>query len=126
MWSFLRRIRGGSYPSTGGKVAVYLDESVDAATLVVSDNAVARTVRVEGIGFVDLDDHDNIVAIEVLGASMAMERLKQMERERQPSWSLYDELRASASRFLEQARERVENGETAKAEGTGAARRRQL
>jgi uncharacterized protein YuzE len=120
MWSFLRRTRRGSYPSTGGRVAVYLDESVDAATLVVSDSPVARTVRVEGIGFVDLDANDNIVAIEVLGASKAMERLKQMERETQPSPSLYDELRASASRFLEQARERVENGKTVEAGGTGA------
>ena len=125
MWSFLRRTQRGSYPSTGGRVAVYLDESVDAATLVVSDRSVARTVRVEGIGFVDLDQDDNIVAIELLGASKAMDRLKRMERETQPSRGLYEELRASASRFLEQARERVANGEDVGAVGTEGTSRHQ-
>jgi hypothetical protein len=42
----LKRTRGGSYPSTGG---------------------TAGTVRVESLGFVDLDKDDNVVAIEVLG-----------------------------------------------------------
>src|SRR5919201_772476 len=55
MWSLLRKTRGGSYPSTGGKVDVFLDESADAAILVFSYDRVAKNVRVEGIGFADLD-----------------------------------------------------------------------
>jgi uncharacterized protein YuzE len=111
MWSLLRRTRGGSYPSTGGKVDVYLDESADAATLVISDERVARTVRVEGIGFVDLDKHDNVVAIEVLGASKAIERLERLEREARPDRSLDAALRAAAARFVEHAQARLRNGE---------------
>jgi uncharacterized protein YuzE len=118
MWSLVRRTRRGSYPSTGGKVAVYLDESVDAATIVLSDEPVARTVRVEGIGFVDLDKADEIVAIEVLSASNALERLERIEREARGERSLDDELRASVSRFVEHARAEVENGVSSHAEET--------
>jgi uncharacterized protein YuzE len=118
MWPLTRRTKRGSYPSTGGKVVVYLDESVDAATIVVSDEPVARTERVEGIGFVDLDKNDNIVAIEVLAASEALERLEQMERHAETKQTLDDELRASASRFVEHARRvRVKNSESVEAEG---------
>lgn len=111
MWSLLRRIRGGSYPRTGGKVDVYLDETADAATLVVSNERVAKTVRIEGIGFADLDKHGNVVALELLGARKAMERLERLERESQQHRSLDEELRAAASRFVEQAQAQLENGE---------------
>lgn len=123
MWRLMRRTRRRSYPSTGGRVVVYLDESVDAATIVVSDEPVERTVRVDGIGFVDLDENDDVVAIEVLAASKALDRLERMEREAQPRRGLDDELRASASRFVEQARELVQNGEGVETERAGKSRR---
>ena len=123
MWRLMRRTRRGSYPSTGERVVVYLDESVDAATIVVSDEPVERTVRVDGIGFVDLDENDDVVAIEVLAASKALDRLERMEREAQPRRGLDDELRASASRFVEQARELVQNGEGVETERAGKSRR---
>jgi uncharacterized protein YuzE len=111
MWSLLRKTRGGSYPSTGGKVDVFLDESADAAILVFSYDRVAKTVRVEGIGFADLDKDGNVVALELLGARKALERLERLEREAQTHRSFDDELRAAASRFVEQARAQLENGE---------------
>ena len=111
MWSLLRRTRGGSYPSTGGKIDVYLDESVDAATLVVSDRRVARTVRLKHIGLVDLDEDDNVVAIELFGASKALERLGRLEQRAGASHRLDDDLRASASRFVEHARAHLEDAE---------------
>jgi uncharacterized protein YuzE len=110
MWSLLRRIRGGSYPSIGGKVDVYLDETADAATLVVSNERVAKTVQVEGIGFADLDKHGNVVALELLGARKAMERLERLEQNTKHR-SLDDELRAAASRFVQQAQAQLDNGE---------------
>jgi uncharacterized protein YuzE len=111
MWSLLRRTRGGSYPSTGGKIDVYLDESADAATLVVSDRRVARTVRLKDIGLVDLDKDDNVVAIELFGASKAVERLGRLEQEAGTNRRLDDDLRASASRFVEHARAHLADGE---------------
>jgi uncharacterized protein YuzE len=110
MWSLLSRIRGGSYPPTGGKVDVYLDETADAATLVVSNERVAKTVRVEGLGFADLDKHGNVVALELLGARKAMERLERLEQKAQHE-SLDAELRAAASRFVQQAQAQLDNGE---------------
>jgi uncharacterized protein YuzE len=110
MWSLLSRIRGGSYPPIGGKVDVYLDETADAATLVVSNERVAKTVRVEGIGFADLDKHGKVVALELLGARKAMERLERLEQKALHQ-SLDDELRAAASRFVQQAQAQLDNGE---------------
>jgi uncharacterized protein YuzE len=110
MWSLLKKTRGGSYPSTGGKIDVYLDESADAATLVVSDRRVARTVRLNDIGLVDLDENDDVVAIELFGASKALERLGRLEQQAGPN-RLDNDLRASASRFVEHARAHLEESE---------------
>src|SRR5690242_20255903 len=114
MWSLLSRIRGGSYPPTGGKVDVYLDETANAATLVVSSERVARTVAVEGLGFADLDKHGRVVALELLGARKAMERLERLEQNDQHE-SLDAELRAAASRFVQQAQARLDDGEIVEA-----------
>jgi uncharacterized protein YuzE len=94
-----------SLPS-GETVRVYLDKDVDAATIVLSDEPVARTVRVEGWGFVDLDADENVVAIELLRFSKQVVQVERQKKGRE----LDDELRASASRFVREARERVRTG----------------
>lgn len=113
MWWLRKKTAKESSLRSGRKLEVVVDEAVDAATIVVSDDPVARTVRVEGLGLVDLDERGEVVAIEVFRVSDALERLESMERESQseePERRLDEELRASASRFIEQARKRVRHG----------------
>jgi uncharacterized protein YuzE len=102
MWR-LRKKTGTelSLPS-GQTVRIYLDPDVDAATVVVSDKPVARTVRVEGAGLVDLDQHGNVVALELLSVS------KQIEEQRVPPV----ELEAPVSDLLNELRKAVDDAKT--------------
>ncbi len=109
--SWLRKKTGiVSFLPSGEKVRVHLDADVDAATIVVSDEPVARSVRIEGLGLVDLDESGDLVAVEIFSVSTAAQRLERMERERQsePSESMVtDLLQALAPRFVIEAKERV-------------------
>jgi uncharacterized protein YuzE len=87
-------------------IRVYLDREVDAARVVVTDEPIARTVRAEGFGFVDLDADGNVVALELFGVSKQIDAMKR-GRETTPARDLDEELRESASRLVEEAKERV-------------------
>jgi hypothetical protein len=105
MWWSRKRIGHGSSQPGQTSIRVYLDQEVDAARVVVSDEPIARTIRAEGIGFVDLDARDNIVAIELFRVSKQIERVKQ-ERESAPR-ALDEELRDVATRLVEEAKDHV-------------------
>jgi hypothetical protein len=94
-----------SSPSSQMNIRIYLDREVDAARVVVSDERIARTVRVKGFGFVDLDADDNVVAVELFKVSEQIQALNGGVDE--PERDLDEELRASATRLVNQAKERV-------------------
>lgn len=112
MWP-LRKTTGTelSLP-TGEKIRVHIDREVDAATIVLSDERVVRTVRMVGVGFVDLDSEDHVVSIELLNLSKQIEaqRKKQEPPPRSPAEDLLGELRKSVSGIVDRARETVAPG----------------
>jgi uncharacterized protein YuzE len=99
----------GSSPQDQTSIRVYLDRDVDAARVVVSDEPITRTVRAEGFGYVDLDADGNVVAIELFGVSKQIEQM-QREGHAPPTRDLDEELRESATRLVDQAREHIKVG----------------
>lgn len=98
-----------SLPS-GEKIWVSIDRDVDAATIVLSDRPVARTVRMKGAGFVDLDSEGNLVSIELLRVSEQIAERRRKHEEPpgdSPAADLMGELRKSVSGIVDRARETV-------------------
>jgi uncharacterized protein YuzE len=105
-WSRRKTGRGSSRPGQTS-IRVYLDQEVDAARVVVSDEPIARTVRAEGFGFVDLDADGNVVAIELFKVSKQIKEARRQRDELTDAPNLEEELRLEASRLVKRAQERV-------------------
>ena len=85
MWSFLRRTQRGSYPSTGGRVAVYLDES-----------AVAIDARLEVVGVVT--SHLGTDEVDVVAFQSPLEIRQNVDMTALPT-IVFDDLEAEEGRI---------------------------
>ena len=106
MSSLRKKTEVGSSQPSGRSVTVHYDRDVDAMTIIVSKNPVARTVKTR-FGLVDLDNDEGIVAIEVFAASKMLARARRGEPA-EPEPSLDDELRSAVTRYVDEARETVD------------------
>jgi uncharacterized protein YuzE len=108
MWRLKKKTDAESFQYGEMTIRLYVDRDVDAARVVVSDEPVAHTDRVEGMGNVDFDAEGNVVAIELFHFSEQVEawRQKQDAKHKGPAdKDLADDLRAFASRSVDRATE---------------------
>jgi hypothetical protein len=104
MWWLRRKTAAESFRHGETNIRVDIDRAVDAARVVVSDEPVARTMRIEGMGLADFDEHGNLVALELFRISQQIEEWRRRQ-ETPTGRDLAEDLQAFAARSVERARE---------------------
>jgi uncharacterized protein YuzE len=107
MWRLTRRTVTGSFRSLGRDVDYRYNPKTDTLWLLIEDRPVAYSTETS-FGLIDFDADDDIVAIQIFGASEAFARSDKITPQPQPDLS--KDLLDRVNSYVREAREHVKIG----------------